>query len=183
MKVYFSNLDFLNLLNQCTNDEGVYLVDDLYHCYVNNKFNDYEKLIENPKLFYEVIETMCNYYNVASFHYEDDFYLKVKEDIFNNENEIRLFSSEGDNIDLFVKKEHVKGNINNKLRKISINGNYYYYLDVKSFKTVEEYDDAFLQIVKDFDVVTTIINSKQELQNLKEKLESDKKINKEDFGE
>lgn len=183
MKVYFSNLDFLNLLKQCTNDEGVYLVDDLYHCYVNNKFNDYEKLIENPKLFYEVIETMCNYYNVASFHYEDDFYLKVKEDIFNNENEIRLFSSEGDNIDLFVKKEHVKGNINNKLRKISINGNYYYYLDVKSFKTVEEYDDAFLQIVKDFDVVTTIINSKQELQNLKEKLESDNKINKEDFGE
>ena len=183
MKVYFSNLDFFNLLKQCTNDEGVYLVDDLYHCYVNNKFNDYEKLIENPKLFYEVIETMCNYYNVASFHYEDDFYLKVKEDIFNNENEIRLFSSEGDNIDLFVKKEHVKGNINNKLSKISINGNYYYYLDVKSFKTVEEYDDAFLQIVKDFDVVTTIINSKQELQNLKEKLESDKKINKEDFGE
>ena len=94
-----------------------------------------------------------------------------------------MFSSDGDNIDLFVKKEHVKGYINNKLRKISINGNYYYYLDVKSFKTIEEYDEAFLEIVKNFDVVTVIINSKQELQNQKEKLESDMKINKEDFGD
>ena len=181
MRVYFSNLDFLNLLKQCENKEGVYLVDDLYHCYLNNKYNDFEKLIENPKLFYDVIETMCDYYNVASFHYEDDFYLKVKEDIFNNENEIRLFSSEGDNIDLFVKKEHVKGNINNKLRKILINNNNYYYLDVKSFKTIEEFDEAFLQIVKDFDVVTVIINSKQQLQNQKEKLESDMKIIKDNF--
>ena len=183
MKVYFSNLDFLSLLKQCKNEERVYLVDDLYHCYVNSMYNDYEKLIENPKLFYDVIETICDFYNAASFHYEDDFYLKVKEDIFDKENEIRLFSSDGDNIDLFVKKEHVKGYINNKLRKISINGNYYYYLDVKSFKTIEEYDEAFLEIVKNFDVVTVIINSKQELQNQKEKLESDMKINKEDFGD
>ena len=39
MRVYFSNLDFLNLLKQCENKEGVYLVDDLYHCYLNNKYN------------------------------------------------------------------------------------------------------------------------------------------------
>ena len=77
--------------------------------------------------------------------------LKLEEYIFDNEYEIRVFSSDGDNIDLFVKKEHVKGNINNKLRKISINGNYYYYLDVKSFKTIEEYDEAFLEIVKDIE--------------------------------
>ena len=51
MKVYFSNLDFLSLLKQCKNEERVYLVDDLYHCYVNSMYNDYEKLIENPKLF------------------------------------------------------------------------------------------------------------------------------------
>ena len=135
MKIYFSNYDFFNSLVNLKNDEGVYLVDDIYHSYIEKKFNDYQKLIESPKLFFDVINTICEQYNVASFHFEDDYYLKVNDLELLLLNEIKVFSTDGDRINLFIKKEKVKGNINNKLRKIIINNRLFYYLDVKSFKS------------------------------------------------
>ena len=183
MKVYFSNFDFFKTLKQCKNDEGVYLIDDLYHCYIDNKFNDFEKLIDDYKLFFNVIETICDNYNAALFDINDEMYFKFNDTNIDLDQDIKVFSSDGDRVDLFTKKEHVKGNINNKLRKIIIDNTTYYYLDVKLFKTIEEYDDAFLLIVKDFDVVSIIYDKKMQLAKQKELLESNKKINKEDFGD
>lgn len=183
MKVYFSNFDFFNILNRCPNDEGVYLVDDLYHCYIDNKFNDYQKLIDNYKLFYDLIETICDNYNAALFDINDDMYFKFNDDINILNQAIKVYSSDGLKIDLLVKKENVKGNINNKLRKIVVNNDLYYYLDVKSFKTIEEYDEAFLQIIKDFDMVSEIYDKSASYEKERAIIESNNKLNVEDFGE
>ena len=117
------------------------------------------------------------------FDINDDMYFKFNDTNIDLDQDIKVFSSDGDRVDLFTKKEHVKGNINNKLRKIIIDNTTYYYLDVKLFKTIEEYDDAFLLIVKDFDVVSIIYDKKMQLAKQKELLESNKMINKEDFGD
>ena len=152
-------LDFFKVLKECKNDDGVYLVDDVFALYVSSKYNDYQKLIKEPKLFYDMVNTICEQYNVAFFSYDDEFYLKVTSEILNQNYEVKVFSSEGNRIELFYKKENVNGSINNKLRKIVIDNRLFYYLDVKSFKSIEEYDEAFLQIVNDFAVVGCIDQS------------------------